>query len=54
MIKSVSNWKQNKLFRKEKIDIDCLKEDKKEFVKNKLTLKAQQRSKSERHNVLPK
>ena len=34
-----------------KIDVDCLKEDKKEFVKNKLILKTQQRFKSERHNV---
>ena len=36
---------------KKKIDLDCLKEDKKEFVKNKLILKTQQRFKSERHNV---
>ena len=36
---------------KKKIDVDCLKEDKKEFVKNKLILKTQQRFKSERHNV---
>ena len=38
--------------RKKKIDVDGLKEDQKEFVKNnKLTLKAQQRFKSESHNV---
>ena len=38
--------------RKKKIDVDSLKEDKKEFVKNnKLILKIQQRFKSERHNV---
>ena len=36
---------------KKKTDVDCLKEDKKEFVKNKLILKTQQRFKSERHNV---
>ena len=32
------------------IDVGCLKEDKKEFLKNKLILKTQQRFKSERHN----
>ena len=32
------------------IDVGCLKEDKKEFLKNKLILKIQQRFKSERHN----
>ena len=38
--------------RKIKIDLDCLEEDQKEFVKNnKLILKTQQRFKSERHNV---
>ena len=38
--------------RKKKIDVDSLKEDKKESIKNnKLILKAQQRFKSERHNV---
>ena len=36
---------------KKKTDVDCLKEDKKEFVKNKLILKTQQRFKSERRNV---
>ena len=36
---------------KEKIDVDCLKEDKKVFLKNKLILKTQQRFKSEKHNV---
>ena len=37
---------------KTKIDIDSLKEDQKEFVKNnKLILKTQQKSKSEGHNV---
>ena len=36
---------------KKKIDVDCLKEDKKEFVKNELILKTQQRFKVERHNV---
>ena len=30
------------------IDVDCLKEDKKEFVKNKLILKTQQRFQTER------
>ena len=33
------------------IDIDSLKEDKKEFAKNKLILKTRQKFKSERHNV---
>ena len=38
--------------RKKEIDVDSLKEDQKEFVKNsKLILKTQQRFKSERHNV---
>ena len=38
--------------RKKKIDVDSLKEDEKEFVKNnKLILKTQQRFKSEKHNV---
>ena len=36
---------------KKKIYVDCLKEDKKEFAKNKLMLKTQQRFKSERHNI---
>ena len=36
---------------KKEIDVDCLKENKKEFVKNKLILKTQQRLKSDRHNV---
>ena len=37
---------------KNKTDIDSLKEDQKEFVKNKeLILKTEQRFKSERHNV---
>ena len=38
----------NYLERKE-IDVDCLKEDEKEFIKNKSTLKTQQRFKSEKH-----
>ena len=38
--------------RKEKIDVDSLKEDQKEFVKNnKLILKTQQRFKSKRHST---
>ena len=49
--KSISNWKWNKLFRKKKIDADCLKGNKKEFVKNKLTLKTQKRFKIAKHNV---
>ena len=36
---------------KKEIDVDCLKEDKKEFMKNRVILKTQQRFKSERHNV---
>ena len=32
----------NYLERKE-IDVDCIKEDKKEFIKNRLNLKTQQR-----------
>ena len=37
---------------KNKIDVDCLKEDQKEFIKNsKLILKAQQRLRSEKRNV---
>ena len=36
---------------KNKTDVDCLKEDKKEFVKNKLILKTEQGFKSESHNV---
>ena len=34
-----------------KVDPDCLKQDKKEFVKHQLILKTQQRFKSERHRV---
>ena len=37
--------------KRKKNDGDYLKEDKKEFLKNKLILKTQQRFKSERHNV---
>ena len=36
---------------KKEIDVDCLKEDKKEFVKKKLMLKTQQGFKNERHNI---
>ena len=36
---------------KKKNDVDCLKEDKKELLKNKLILKTEQRFKSERHKV---
>ena len=36
---------------KKKIDINFLEEDKKELLKNKLTLKTEQRFKSERHKV---
>ena len=47
--RSTSNRKQNKSFKK-KIDVDSLKE----FIKNNklLILKTQQRSRSEKHNVL--
>ena len=52
MVKSISNWKWNILFRqKKKNDADCRKEDKKDIVKNKVILKTQQRFKSERHNI---
>ena len=49
-----SNWTcaWNKLYRKNKIDIDSIKEIHQEFIKNnKSILKIQQRFKSERHNV---
>ena len=36
---------------KKGINVNSVKEDKKEFIKNKLLLKSQQRFKSERHNV---
>ena len=41
MFRSISSWKWNleNYLEKKKIDLDCLKEDKKEFVKNKLMLK---------------
>ena len=39
---------------KKKIDAGCLKEDKKEFLKNKLILKIQQRFKCERHDFFQK
>ena len=38
---------------KKKTDASCLKEDKKEFLKNKLILKTQQRFKCERYDVFP-
>ena len=47
MFKSISNWKQNKLFREEKIEVDCLKKGQIQYVKNNLN----QRFKSKRHNV---
>ena len=50
MFKSISNLKYNYL-EKNEIDVDCLIEDKKEFIKNRLILKAQQRFKSRRQNV---
>ena len=37
--------------KKNEIDVDYCKEDKKDFIKNRLILKTQQRFKSERHNV---
>ena len=40
----------NYLERKE-VDVDCLKEDKKEHIKNRIILKTQQRFKKERHNI---
>ena len=33
LFKSSSNWKQNKPFRKNKLDADSFKEDQKEFIK---------------------
>ena len=37
---------------KNKVNVDSLKEDQKEFIKdNKLILKSQQRLKSQKHNV---
>ena len=39
-----------KYLEKKIIDVDCFKEDKKEFVKNKLILKTQQKFKCERYN----
>ena len=37
---------------KNKVNVDSLKEDQKEFIKdNKLILKSQQRFKSQKHNV---
>ena len=44
---------ENKIYylEKKKTNVDCLKEDKKEFVKNKLILKTKQSFKSERYNV---
>ena len=41
---------KNYLERKE-VDVDCLKEDKKEHIKNRIILKTQQRFKKERHNI---
>ena len=39
---------------KEKIDVDCLKEDKKKLMKNKLILETHEIFKSGGHNVLLK
>ena len=36
------------------INVGSLKEDKKEFIKNKLLIKLQQRFNSERHNIFTK
>ena len=41
---------KNYLERKE-VDVDCLKEDKKEHIKNGIILKTKQRFKKERHNI---
>ena len=51
LFKSISNYKYSKLLEKNEINVDCHKEDKKEFIKNRLVSKTQQRFKSERHNV---
>ena len=46
-----SQIEKNEIFGKEKIDVDCLKVDKKEFLKDKIILKTQQGFKSKRHNL---
>ena len=54
IIKTVLKQLENKInhLGKNEIDIDILKKDHKEFIRNnKLILKTQQRFKNERHNV---
>ena len=52
LFRSISNREKSKVFKKKQIDVDSIKEDQKEFVKNnKLISKAQKKFKKERHNV---
>ena len=52
MFKSIKLKIKRTIYKKN--DVDGLKEDKKEFIKNKLILKTQQRFKRERYNVINK
>ena len=52
MFRSNSTWEERKLYKKNKIDIDSIKEKHKELIKNvKSISKTPKRFKSERHNV---
>ena len=51
MFRSDSNWKWNKPNRKNKADVDNLRENNKEFIKKKSILKSQQRLRTQKHNV---
>ena len=55
MLRSNLSRKQNKLFKKNKLSVDSLRENHKEFIKiNRLILKSQKRIKSKKHNVFTK
>ena len=52
MFRGNSAWRENKHFRKKNLNVDNIWKNHEEFIKSsKLILKAQQRFKSEKHNV---
>ena len=51
MLKGISNFKYKNYLERREIDVDCLKEDKKELIMKRIILKMQLTFKSVTHNV---
>ena len=51
MLKGISNFKYKNYLERREIDLDCLKEDKKELIMKRIILKMQLTFKSVNHNV---